>query len=91
MLEYAGTFTFYSCADDVDKTWHLWAEVDDEGEVVAIHYGISSNLQCASGEVLKGDCDSRLRVEAFQIAKRRFENPEQGDGEVIDLEDRRVH
>ncbi|MFT7507798.1 MAG: hypothetical protein ACI92I_000967 [Acidimicrobiales bacterium] len=89
MLEYTGTFEYTSDTDKVRRTWHLWGEVDDEGEVVAIHYGISSNFQCASGEVLKADCDSTLRKKAFAIAKEQLENPEPDDFEVIDQEDHR--
>ena len=73
MLEYAGTFKFFSTASTVWKTWHLWGVVDDDGEVCAIHYGISNDIHCASGEILLCDCDSELRLEAFKIAQMKLE------------------
>lgn len=89
MLTYMGTFLFLSSADQRWKTWHLWGIIDDEGDVVAIHYGISSNLQCASGEILRSDCDSDLRKKAFKVAEEWMPSPGEAECEVIDLGDRR--
>jgi len=92
MLTYVGTFHFSSATDGHNKLWHLWGVQDDSGEVVAIHYGISSDIHCASGEVLVSDCDSELRVNAFTIAKEKLETHSSDDEfEVIDRGDRRWH
>ena len=82
-----GTFLFLSSADQRRKTWHLWGTIDDEGGVVSIHYGISSNLQCASGEILRSDCDSDLRIKAFKVAEEWIASPNESECEVIDIGD----
>lgn len=90
MLEYVGTFEFLSTAEEVSRTWYLWAVVDDEDEVCAIHIGISSNIHCASGEILVCDCNSELRKHAFALAKEQHANPKPDDYEVIDHIDWRI-
>lgn len=72
MIEYLGTFHFTG-NDNYTRAYHLWAVIDDEGDICAIHYGISLDLQMASGEVIRKNCDSALRRKAFTIAEERWE------------------
>ena len=66
-LEFIGTIKLPS-ADAIFKTYYVWAYLgDDDGAIEAMHYGISSNLQTASGIVLKRDLDTDLRKKLWQF------------------------
>lgn len=55
-------------ADAVFKTYYVWAYLgDDDGKVEAMHYGISSDLQTASGVVHKRDLDTDLRKKLWRF------------------------
>ncbi len=85
MIEQLGTF-FFTNSVGFTRKYFLWAVIDDEGDVCAIHYGTSNNHLLASGEVLRNDCDSKLRKFAFSVAEDRWEA-----GRIDDQEEETCH
>jgi len=87
MPEYLGTFMFYAPEDNFWRTWHIWGYADENGEVIAIHIGISKLLECASGEITRSDCGNELRKRAMKIADERMAKAMEGESNVIELND----
>ena len=87
MPEYLGTFMFYAPEDNFWSTWHIWGCADENSEVIAIHIGISKLLECASGEITRADCNTKLRKKAFGIADQRMAKAMEGESNVIELND----
>lgn len=87
MPEYLGTFMFYAPEGNFWRTWHIWGYADENGEVIAIHVGISKLLECASGEITRSDCNTELKKQAFGIADERMVQATEEGSNVIELND----
>jgi len=87
MPEYLGTFIFYAPEDNFWRTWHIWGYADENGEVIAIHIGISKLLECASGKITRSDCGNELRKLAMKIADQGMAETIAKESNVIELND----
>ena len=87
MPEYLGTFMFYAPEDNFWRTWHIWGYADENGEVIAIHIGISKLLECASGKITRSDCGNELRKLAMKIADQGMAETIAKESNVIELND----
>ena len=87
MPEYLGTFMFYTPEDNFWRTWHIWGYADENNEVIAIHLGNSTLLECSSGDITKADCNTKLKKQAFGIADERMAQATEEESNVIELND----
>lgn len=87
MPEYLGSFMFYAPEDNFWRTWHIWGYADENGEVIAIHLGNSTLLECSSGEIAREDCNTELKKQAFIIADERMVQATEEESNVIELND----
>jgi hypothetical protein len=77
--EYLGETKFVHKEETFVRTWHVWAYYEDTGELTAIQYGISTNLDCASKVIKRSECITPLQQHLWGMAEERLQ-----DGLIFD-------
>ncbi|MES2749353.1 MAG: hypothetical protein V4606_03095 [Patescibacteria group bacterium] len=93
-MVYLGETTFIHEGQNFRRTWHMWVDYDDEGTLVKLHYGISTDIRAAN-RITKQQCElpvqnylwsvAELRLKTLLIRDPDEENGDDDDAVVIPL------
>jgi hypothetical protein len=86
--EHCGSFTFWHAGDRIRRTWHVWAVVDECGQLDHIY--LSQLLNTAQGPLTQHQCTTPLFYRAWRHASQTAVGvtwSAEADDVVIDLFD----